>query len=103
MAKKMVEEIILAESEAEKLVAQSYKKAEEIIKAEQISAKQKADQIISAAKLKAEELHHKAQEDTSQKLDEAKALADNELVELREIFNKNLENAVETAIGILAE
>lgn len=101
MAKKMVEEVILAEKEAQSIVENAKLKAQEILKQAEDEAKRKDSLEIEKANQKAIEIIENAEKtaDEIKTLAESEALAERE--DLQRIFNSSLESAVETAVSLL--
>lgn len=103
LAKKMIEEILLAEKEAEETVTDAKIKAEEILKNSQLSDGQKKLQLEEEAKRTAEEIIASAKIKSDGILEKAKNESAEENKKLEELFAENKASAIACAVAVLAE
>ena len=103
MAKKMIEEILLAEENAEKIIADAKKQAEDILKNAQISDEQKKLENQKSAKQTAEEIISNAKTEAEKIMETAKNESSAENKNLEELYAKNKEAAIALAVAVLAE
>lgn len=103
LAKKMVEEIILAEETGGKIIADAKKQADEIIKNSSKKSEDDKAKIINEARIEAQDIIEKAKRTAESMQDTAKQEAKTEEKGLNELYNANLSGAVDAVINLLAE
>lgn len=103
LAKKMVEEILLAEREAEKIIEEAKSKAEDILKNSQIEAEQKRLQLEEETKKLAEEIILNAKAEATKILEIAEKESVEENKKLEELYVKNKDTTVSCVVDLLAE
>lgn len=101
MAYKLVKEILLAEEQAENIIADASREALEISKSSEAKAQEETVSIIDDANANAKSILENAKSSASKKALEAEAEAKAENASLQALFEQNLPKAINSAINIL--